>query len=240
MTERHEWRCRGILVCTLPREYPSSIPTIAQYFCPSARHLYPHCCSWSRFINGYLVGWEHYSSLDLACEHLWSGTWPKCSPGSWKGALWVAGYGIQWPGAIHCKALWVVSHTLKAPHTNHLLFIFNKQFFKMFNKIFSIKKKKKKNSRWCPDVQSCRLLIIWIIPIVSHLVGGLANWWAYGIPPAHLRLAIIAQNMLKGHDKRWRTEPNSPPPTKNKKTEQNKNKNKQIKKQGNINDSTFN
>ena len=77
----------------------------------------PYCCSPPRCINGYPVGCERYLSLDVACVRPWSGAFPECSPGSWEGALYECRIDIwiQWPGVIiHCKVLWVVSHTRKA------------------------------------------------------------------------------------------------------------------------------
>ena len=87
----------------------------------TARHEFACCyfviyCSWIS---------EPYLSLDVACVRPWSGAWPECSPGNWEGSLWVQDwYWIQWPGfIIHCKALWVVSHTRKAQYKNQFFII---------------------------------------------------------------------------------------------------------------------
>ena len=90
-------------------------------------YFYPHCCSppLHVYINGDPIGCERYLLLNLAYVRPWSGAWPECSPGSWEGAQWVqVRYWIQWPGVIiHCRALWLVSHTRKALYKNQLLLL---------------------------------------------------------------------------------------------------------------------
>ena len=83
--KRNWGRCRGIVVWPLDShiESPGSIPAVALYFCPSARHLiqYPHCCSPPRFINGDPGGCEQYCAWlswpsEQACKMLWRALHP--------------------------------------------------------------------------------------------------------------------------------------------------------------------
>ena len=102
-----DWQCPGMLDWTLDSGSKGcgfdSRQCLAHL--SFSKTLYPHCCSPPRCINVCPVGCERYFLLDIACVLSWSGAWPKCSPGSWEGALWVQDwYWIQWLGVIiHCS-----------------------------------------------------------------------------------------------------------------------------------------
>ena len=115
--------CGGAMVywiepLTLDRRVVGSIPVMLSF----SKTLFPHCCSPPRCINGYPVGCERYLSLDVACVRPWSSALPECSPGSW-GALIRIDINPVTRGntCLHCKALWVLSHTRKALYKNQLL-----------------------------------------------------------------------------------------------------------------------
>ena len=112
------WRCRGIFGLN-PRLWIKVLrvrfPSMPGTFCPSARHFI-HIAALHgppRCINGYPVGCEHYFvAWCVMCASVkWRLDWMlprelrRCTMSA--GSIMNTVTGV----IIHCKALWVVSHT---------------------------------------------------------------------------------------------------------------------------------
>ena len=101
------WRCRGIVVWPLDSymyvESPGSNPTVARYFCPSARYFI-HIAALDPDLNGDLVGCERYCGWVGIVKGRLAGILPR----EWRQCTLSAELCLNpMTGVIiHCEGLW--------------------------------------------------------------------------------------------------------------------------------------